>query len=260
MSINDGGVNYLYNAPPGANWSKLKSLTTTIWAYGVPVQPGVFFVQSSGNSPGTSVVLGPCDAAFRPDQFVDALPDDGVMVVSASHNTGGAVTFTRPFTRFEGSSMLPDYALPSMTFPYSQTGVENYSYSGSCTDIYAPGNLILSTWGLHTKLSPTENARSTVSGTLATVVSYSGNVTTPIVYSAHVGGALPTQPPLPTMGWAFLSGSSMAAPFVAAAAAWLADVHGYTTPGELETKVRYYATSVVESGATFPAVPVVRMP
>ena len=43
------------------------------------------------------------------------------------------------------------------------------------------------------------------------------------------------------MGWAFISGTSMAAPFVAAAAAWLADQYGITTPSALEIAVRKYS-------------------
>lgn len=259
MSINTGST---YNRPDGAgaNWSKVKAVTTTIWAYGVPVQPGVFFVQSGGNSPNDfPLQFGECDAAYQPGPGAAALPDDGVMVVAASHSTGGAVTSTRNFDQFTGTTAPPAYKLPSSTFPYSQTGDVTYSLSGACTDIYAPGNLILSTWGMHAKVSPFDNASDAVSKTLATV-SYSGSVLFPIVYGAHINNAFPTVAPVPTQGWAFLSGSSMAAPFVAAAAAWLADVYGYTTPGALEIAVRDNALTAVAPGQSFPAVPVVRMP
>ena len=263
MSINTGGTFSRPNGSVGPNWYKVKSVTTTIWAYGVPVQPGVFFVQSSGNVPSDEALqFGPCDAAYQPDKNVFALPDDGVMVVSASHHTGGAVTDSRRFSVYTGTTAPPDYILPSSTFPYSQTATVNYSNSGPCTDIYAPGNLIISTWGMHAKVSPADNASGAVSNTLATV-SYSGSVLFPIVYGAHVNNAFPTAAPVPTQGWAFLSGSSMAAPFVAATAAWLADVYGYTTPGALEIAVRGNALTDVDPpppNATFPAVPVVRMP
>ena len=262
MSINTGGTGFNVQGQAQANWQKVKSLTTTIWSYGVPILPGVFFVQSAGNYPDIGVVPhdGVCQTAYRPDSAAtSALPDDGVMVVSASHNDGGAVTITnlRLFSTYTGSPSLPDYDLPSITFPYSQTSTTSASYVGQCTDIYAPGNLILSTWGMHVKQSPTDNARPTVSSTLASV-SYSGSVSFPVVYGAHVNNAFPTVAPLPTQGWAFLSGSSMAAPFVAAAAAWLADVYGYTTPGELEVAVRTNALSDALPGVI--AVPVVRLP
>ena len=261
MSINPGGTARGYTGPAGANWQKVKNLTTTIWAYGVPVQPGVSFVQSAGNYPDFGGVPPEdgCVTAYRPDVGVDALADDGVMVVSASHSTGGGVTRNRPFTWYTGTSMPPQYLLPSTTFPYNQTGRVTASYYGPCTDIYAPGNLIISTWGMHTQVSPADNASETVSSTLA-AVPYSGSVLFPIVYGAHVNNAFPTASPLPTQGWAFVSGTSMAAPFVAAAAAWLADVYGYTTPGTLEIAVRNNALNAVAPGENFPAVPVVRMP
>jgi subtilisin family serine protease len=43
-----------------------------------------------------------------------------------------------------------------------------------------------------------------------------------------------------TQGWTFLSGTSMAAPHVAGAAAYLADQFGLTTPAQIEQKVRQY--------------------
>ncbi len=91
-------------------------------------------------------------------------------------------------------------------------------------------------------------------------MSYTGSVSFPIVYDAHFNNALPTVAPLPTQGWAFLSGSSMSAPLVAAAAASLADVYSYTSPGALEMAVRSYATSATIPNLDFPAVPAVRMP
>ena len=202
---------------------------------------------------------GVCQTAYRPDAAVlRALADDDVIVASASHNDGGAVTITGtpPLSTYTGSPALPDYDLPSITFPYSQTEITGASCVGPCTDIYAPGNLILPTWGLHAKVSPADNAFDLVSSSLAGV-SYSGSVSSPIVYDAHFNNALPTVEPLPTQGWAFLCGRSMSAPFVAAAAAWLADVYGYTTPGALEMAVRSYATSAAIPNLDFPAVPAV---
>ena len=90
---------------------------------------------------------GVCQMAYRPDTAVlSALPVDGVMVVSASHNDGGAVaiTGTPPCSAHTGSPALPDNDLPSITFPCSQTEVTGASDVGPCADIYAPGNLLLS--------------------------------------------------------------------------------------------------------------------
>jgi hypothetical protein len=112
---------------------------------------------------------------------------------------------------------------------------------------------------MHVKQSPVDNARGTVSSTLGGL-QYAGNVSFPIVYGAHINNAFPTITPLPTQGRAFLSGSSMSAPFVAAAAAWFADVYGYTTPGAVEVAIRNNALNAVAPGESFAAVPVVRMP
>lgn len=77
--------------------------------------------------------------------------------------------------------------------------------------MWAPGNLIPSLWGEHAA----GNDHFTVWPTQYTGVLLSGN-----------------------QGWAFLSGTSMAAPHVAAAAAWLADSEGLTTSGAIEAAVR----------------------
>ncbi len=197
MSINPGGVQYI-GGTAAPNWYKLKSLTTTIWSYGVPVQPGVFFVQSAGNLPNGNGLIE-CDYVYRPVQALPASSNDGVMVVGAAHHTGAAVTSGLPF---------------SDTFPSGLTdAVNKYSNYGNCLDVWAPGNTILSTWG--------RNSPATLPNTVDGL-QYTGSVSTN---------------PL-TPGWAFLSGTSMAAPFVAAAAAWLADTYGYTTPGALEVAVR----------------------
>ena len=251
MSINSGGTSY-NNGNPAPNWNRVKSLTTTIWAYGIPVQPGVFFVQSAGNGPADNVSDG-CFYAYQPGLFSAALPDDGVMVVGASHANGGSVTTTRPFSTFTS----PFNNQLTLFYPFipqetAVTSSTQFSYDSSCVDIWTPGNLILSLWGIHADVV-TNNI------TLANV-SYSGSVTTPIHGSYNTSGIL--VPLNTTSGWAFLSGSSMAAPFVAAAAAWLADNYGYTTPGELEQAVRsnYTLDTRPAAGESFPAVPVVRLP
>lgn len=194
MSMNSGGVAYQYGTPE-PNWSKLNALVNTIWAYGIPVKPGVFFVQSAGNTNNTSD-FDACAVSYRPGQAEPASAYDGVMVVAAAHATGQAVSES---LRFSGS------------WPTNLSGEDAsyFSRSGSCVDVWAPGNLIASTWGAHvghTVLGPTYTGNVLESGT--------------------------------TQGWGFLSRTSMAAPFVAAAAAWLADTYSLTTPAEVEQAVR----------------------
>ena len=255
MSINPGGAFIYPTGQQGPNWQKIQSLTTTIWAYGVPVVPGVFFVQSSGND-GLPIPYSTCDWAYSPNTTNVASSSDGVMVVGASHHDGGAVTPNRPFSSFAPGASFPNYDSPTSTFPYSQGGTVTWANSESCVDIFAPGDLILSTWGIHANVSPVEYAGG-VANTLNTPwMNYSGSVAFPVVYGSH------SSTPAPTQGWAFLSGSSMAAPFVAAAAAWLADVYGYTTPGALEQAVRANITYAVDPMVSppIPPVPVVRLP
>lgn len=89
--------------------------------------------------------------------------------------------------------------------------------------MFKPGNFIVSTFGDHVTVDPTPSV-----GTAQTRVasSYTGNV----VYGT-------------TTGWAFLSGTSMAAPHVAGAAAYLADRFNLTTPAAIEAKVRQCSTA-----------------
>lgn len=98
----------------------------------------------------------------------------------------------------------------SATVPAGLTALPLPSNYGACVDIWAPGDRILSTWGAHV-------------GSTVSTQTYSGNA------------------PNGSQGWAFLSGTSMAAPFVAGAAAYLADVYNPTSAGALEQLVRQFA-------------------
>ena len=164
-------------------------------------------MQSAANLP--EKVQG-CASTFRPDFYSNALPNDGVLVVGATHHTGAAVTQSNLF---------------NATSPTGLTANAGYSNYGPCVDVWAVGNLVLSTWGNNNlataPLIPPFNNPMFTEGTIH-------SVTNP--YSGNFPGA--------TTGWAFLSGTSMAAPFVAAGAAWLADTFGYSTAGALETAVR----------------------
>ena len=118
------------------------------------------------------------------------------------------------------------------TIPAGLSGQPGYSAYGQCVDIWAPGNAIVSTWGAH--------AGPTLESHL-----YSGNV--------YASGS--------TEGWGFLSGTSMAAPHVAAVAVWLGDVYGASTSGALELLVRSVSNQHYGAvdGANFP-VKVPRLP
>ena len=61
-------------------------------------------------------------------------------------------------------------------------------------------------------------------------------------------------------GRAWLSGTSMAAPHVAAAAAYFADYEGLTTPGAIEQRIRSIPLSWGDSDAAGQPVKVVHMP
>ena len=96
-------------------------------------------------------------------------------------------------------------------------GAPPASNFGQCIDVWAPGDSVLSTRGRHTDL---------------------GYYMYSLVSEVYGGTA-----PWGTSGWLYLSGTSMAAPHVAAAAAYLADLHGLTTPAAIEAKVRTHFTA-----------------
>ena len=105
---------------------------------------------------------------------------------------------------------------------------------GKCVDIWAPGDFIYSTWGkgegnAWSTVNPldyanyTNSANFTVNGT-----KYSGSQP-----SNYVPGSSSAN----YSGWQWLSGTSMAAPHVAAAAAYLADKFALTSPAAIEQAI-----------------------
>ena len=201
ISINPGSMGFNASGTAEANWAKLRTIASPAYRDDVQMNyPGVFVAQSAGN------------------KSVDAcLTDPG---------NGGSSYAYRPFSYAPYSvdddgimvvgaahhtgEAVSD-ALPfSPSYPVGLSITDPPSNFGRCVDIWAPGNAIVSTWGTHSY----PNTR--------VGIPYSGN---------PVNG---------DQGWAFLSGTSMAAPHVAGLAAYLADTFALTTPAQIEQKVRLY--------------------
>lgn len=193
--------------------------------------PGSFVAQSAGNyqrsscsrlgyyganglwvSPGADAYnppVGYVPGGAPPNWAADYY--DGIMVVGALRSDGQAATTF-------GNSIPAGLGGGGTNF-------------GSCIDIWAPGDRIVSSWGRNDVLwqngvsEPTRQlANTTVSGS----------------YSGYVGST--------SQGWMYLSGTSMAAPHVAGVAAYLADTYNLTTPAAIEAKIR--AISVRYNNAT----------
>lgn len=202
ISMNSAGLSFDFSTPQ-ANWSKAQSVLQPDWVWvGCGMQPncsyeqqfryypGAFIAQSAGNldndytcnsnSPNTA------RRHFLPYPVgggtVQADPADGFMVVGAYDKTGN-----RPTPYFSAS------------IPAGLTSIDYGSNFGPCVDIFAPGDLVYSTWG-----------------------AFSGNTVAGTTYS-NVGA---------------ISGTSMASPHVAAAAAYYADTYNLTWPGGIEQYIR----------------------
>jgi hypothetical protein len=168
--------------------------------------PGAFFVQSAGNQ-NTGAGKDVCSAfangnslAYKPSaSATTSSTSDGIMVVGAINNSGYAVDSTPVSTR-----------VFSAPVPAGSAGTPTASNYGKCVDVWAPGNSIYSTWCSH--------PQSCIVGQ-----TYTGNGNN----SAAV-----------TQGWAYLSGTSIAAPHVAGAAAYLADSLTLASPAAIETAIR----------------------
>jgi hypothetical protein len=190
--------------------------------------PGNVFVQSAGNFFADSCsnwpLYNPNDPegprhegtlAFKPwAGATSAAPDDGVLVVGAVNQYGAVAA---PF---------------SAAYPLVANADHGSSF-GACIDIWAPGDFIYSTWG--------EGAYDTDTGAV-----YSGG--------QPEACALMSCASPPHRGWAWLSGTSMAAPHVAAVAAYVIQQMAATTPAQVESVLRAGAQQL-PSG-----LPLVRMP
>ena len=215
LSLNSSTLGF-ENGISQTNRDKLVKLATPQWYFGWAVSyfPGALVVQSAGNAyvNACSDVAG----AFRSGPNATSTTVDGVMVVGAIHNDGRPV---RNFNRDQaGDESFSDTYPPGLARDLA-------SNFGPCVDVWAPGNGILSTWGTHASTEP--YGATGRYGWYSTVTSqatpYSGN-------PPSVGPG--------SNGWLFMSGTSMAAPHVAGAAAYVADRFSLSTPQAIEAKLR----------------------
>ena len=228
LSLNSGGLGFTGGVAE-TNRSKLMTMVNpaVVWRYrgGLLEEwyyPGIFFTQSAGNQ--NQNACNPYkgySAAFQTAPSPTGTAVDGIMVVGAIRSDGTAVS------DLNGPASGPYFTQPEPRI-FGASSTEPGSNFGNCVDIWAPGDFIYSTWG---------------SGFYATYStgSYSGGQP-----SSYVPGSAPGNPttlysgapPVGFYGWQWLSGTSMAAPHVAAAAAYFADKYSLSTPAAIEQKIR----------------------
>lgn len=227
MSINGGKVGFTGGVGE-TNRSKLLAMVNpaTVWRYrqGLWEQwyyPGIFFTQSAGNQ-NQNACAPRSDGNSAAFQIAPNPADtvvDGIMVVGAIRQNGTAVSDAN------GPTSGPGFTQPEPRFGAATEFGSNF---GKCVDIWAPGDSIYSTWG------------SGLNSTYSTAIYFGGQ---PYDYVVGTAPNSPTFPDPATLyqglfGWQWLSGSSMAAPHVAAAAAYMADKFSLATPIDIEQKIR----------------------
>lgn len=233
MSINSGRVGF--NAADGTaetNRGKLLQMVNPapVWIYfeGNWVQAdynGVFFVQSAGNNNTNACSLtarGSTPATYTSAGFLTSANAtstavDGIMVVGAIKDDGDAVAGT-----FSGSQPADFFLTP-----------EPGSNYGPCVDIWAPGEMIYSLWGHGPGGAfPYAETTSTWGNQL-----YTGSQPNNYIYNSPYVNPN-ANPPYDYYGWAWGSGTSFAAPHVAAAAAYVASKYSLNSPIAIEAKLR----------------------
>ena len=212
------------NGVAETNQQKIVTLITPGWA--MPSfywwHPGHVFVQSAGNQ-YQNACSGASVKAFKIAWNASTTAVDGAIVVGAINAEGKPVG--GPNGAFQDAYPAFTDFFPS---PYILRGEAGSNY-GPCVDMWAPGDFIYSTWG--------QGIESTLQSG-----GYSGGEPSSCASGTCVSPA--------EQGWALLSGTSMAAPHVAAAAAYVADLYGLTTPAAIEQKLvdSWYALTHPLSG------------
>lgn len=229
---------------PESNWTKIVNLVTPgyVFAPFFYMHPGHVLVQSAGNA-----YVDSCDTnnpgysasySFKTSFSAQSTAVDGVIVVGALNASGSPVggggTFANAYPLF--SDPPPGVTGPP---PWTFPGAAGSNY-GKCVDLWAPGNDIYSTWG-------------------------KGYQSTNILDEPYGGGEPAVCAGMgcisaPHSGWAWLSGTSMAAPHVAAAAAYVADKYALTTPAAIEQALRNAWKTLSGTDAAYEPVRMVQLP
>ena len=200
LSINSAGMGIASSGIPEPNWSKARNVAFPTYRYDVGRQYyGAFIAQSAGN--GARPVL---DANGNP--VYPTVGSDACYWNASGAPSGYKPLVSAPYSVDDDGIMvvgaINQYAGPANPFTPASPAVAETdpptSY-GRCVDIRAPGDAIWSTWGANPSTA------------------YSNGT-----YSNMVR----------------LSGTSMASPHVAAAAAYIADVEELTTPAAVEQRIR----------------------
>lgn len=218
ISINSAGMGIGSSGTAEPNWYKVRTLATPTYRYDVGRQYFGAFVVQSAGN-GARPVNG-----VYPTVATDAC---------LSNSNGEPVAYRplayAPYSVDDDGIMVVGAAnrfgrAVSAAEPFTPAspavaGTDPPSNYGRCVDVWAPGDAIWSTWGA-------------LSGSTLSSQQYSN--------------------------MARVSGTSMAAPHIAAVAAYLADVEILTTPAAVEQRIRQL--SVQFGGATDPSGQPVKIP
>jgi hypothetical protein len=172
--------------------------------------PGVFVTQSAGNNGADSCSM----LGFQSGPSTPAYVNFSGGVINSSTASDGIMVVG---AHNASGNAVTNFS-PTLPAGLAGTTPGVGSNFGACIDAWAPGDRVISTWGAH-------------SGNTLSSVTYAGNAP-----NTGAGG-----------GWGYLSGTSMSAPHIAAAAAYLADVYGLTTSTAVEAKVRQFMVNVPNS-------------